>query len=349
MTECILHIGVEKTGSTSIQSALSKNRQKLLSHGVLYPRTLGEKSHIKAYALASESGMDEVKSQSGFDSLASIESARLRLLEQLADEISSNDPKIVCISNEHCSSRLLLRSEIRRLATLVQSFCDNIKVVIYLRRQGDALRSAYSTYVKTGGTAPFALPGPEAIEQRYDYEAIIARWAEVFGEGAMDVRLFDRDTLKDGDVVADFVASLGIEPLEFILDKEMNKSLGSVGLEFLRAFNSHVSCTTDNALNPLRGNIQELVEQFTSGAPYAGDVAIMNTFDDVMRESNARVASRYFPNRGKPLFPPHTRQGVADAATSLDSVMSLMAQIWEAKQQQVLQLRSRVAKLTGRN
>jgi hypothetical protein len=99
----------------------------------------------------------------------------------------------------------------------------------------------------------------------------------------------------------------------------------------------------------LRGNIQELVEQFTSGAPYTGDVAIMNTFDDVMRESNARVVSRYFPNRGNPLFPPHTRHGVADAATSLDSVMSLMAQIWEAKQQQVLQLRSRVAKLTGRN
>jgi hypothetical protein len=340
---------VEKTGSTSVQATLSKNRQKLLSRSILYPQAMGEKNHVKAYAFASESGVDELKSPLGLDSPAAIARFRTQLAAQLAQEVRATRPKTLCISNEHCSSRLLARPEIERLGTLLSGLCDTVKVVVYLRRQGDALRSAYSTYVKTGGTAHFALPGPAEITQKYDYEAIIARWAAVFGEEAMDVRLFDREILKDGDVVADFVAKLGIDPQEFILEKEMNRSLGSVGLEFLRVFNARVPYATGNAFNPLRGNIQELVEQFTSGAPYEGDATIMDSFDEAMAASNERVRSRYLPGRQGPLFAASREKAAAsaDVEAPLDSVMSLMVQIWEAKQKQVLQLRTRVARLTG--
>ena len=37
--ECILHIGLPKTGTTSLQAALSENRESLLRHGVVYPET----------------------------------------------------------------------------------------------------------------------------------------------------------------------------------------------------------------------------------------------------------------------------------------------------------------------
>ncbi|MEO8927082.1 MAG: hypothetical protein ABI306_07945 [Caulobacteraceae bacterium] len=348
MTECILHIGVEKTGSTSVQATLSKNRQKLRAHGVLYPEALGEKNHVKAYAFASESGVDELKSPWGLDNPAAIARFRNQLTAQLTQEVRAARPKVFCVSNEHCSSRLLARSEIERLADLLGGLADTVKVVVYLRRQGDALRSAYSTYIKTGGTDHFDLPGPEEIKRKYDYEAILGRWAAVFGEGAMDVRLFDRETLKDGDVVADFVAGLGINPREFILEKEMNKSLGSLGLEFLRIFNARVPYTADNAFNPLRGNIQELVEQFTSGDPYEGDGAAMSAFDETMAAGNERVRARYFPNRDGPLFAPVNRAAaVAGPEAPLEGAMALMAQVWEAKQKQVLQLRTRIAKLTG--
>lgn len=349
MTECILHIGVEKTGSTSIQTTLSKNRQKLLSRGILYPEALGEKSHVKAYAFASESGVDELKGPLGLDNPAAITRFRTQLAAQLAQEVRATRPETLCVSNEHCSSRLMARPEIERLGVLLRGLCGAVKVVVYLRRQGDALRSAYSTYVKTGGTARFALPGPAEIERKYDYEAILTRWAAVFGEEAMDVRLFERETLEEGDVVADFVTKLGLDPRGFTLEKEMNRSLGSVGLEFLRVFNARVPYTSGAAFNPLRGNIQELVEQFTSGAPYEGDAEIMSAFDEAMSAGNERVRSRYFPDRQGPLFPPAKGKAAAssDEEAPLDSVMSLMAQIWEAKQKQVLQLRTRIGKLTG--
>ena len=37
--ECVLRIGLPKTGSTSLQAALSENRPALLRHGVVYPET----------------------------------------------------------------------------------------------------------------------------------------------------------------------------------------------------------------------------------------------------------------------------------------------------------------------
>ena len=37
--EYILHIGLPKTGSTSLQRALSDNRESLRRHGVIYPKT----------------------------------------------------------------------------------------------------------------------------------------------------------------------------------------------------------------------------------------------------------------------------------------------------------------------
>ena len=50
--ECILHIGTEKTGTTSIQKFLATNRTLLKANGVLYPLSPGKVNHIglEAYA-----------------------------------------------------------------------------------------------------------------------------------------------------------------------------------------------------------------------------------------------------------------------------------------------------------
>lgn len=37
MSKVVLHIGTEKTGTTSIQHFMSQNRQALLAKGIVYP------------------------------------------------------------------------------------------------------------------------------------------------------------------------------------------------------------------------------------------------------------------------------------------------------------------------
>ncbi|MDQ2762338.1 MAG: hypothetical protein M3Y22_02235, partial [Pseudomonadota bacterium] len=332
MTECVLHIGVEKTGSTSIQFTLAKNRAKLLARGVLYPRAMGERNHVKAYAYASESGVDEVKSKWNLDSPAAIESFRLEVQEELIKELAAHPADIVCISNEHCSSRLLTGPEIGRLADLLGGLCSRVRVVAYLRPQGEALRSAYSTYVKTGGMKPFRAPNANEINRKYDYDAILARWAAAFGQENIEARIFERERLIGGDVVEDFLARLPVETKGLVLEQAANPSLGRIGVEFLRRLNALVPYTIECLANPLRGNIQDLVDQAADDVPFEGDPGVMDDLDQKMDESNERVKHRYFPAMEGPLFAPVRRNAKAPSAVELspEILMLLIAKIWQA-------------------
>jgi hypothetical protein len=342
--DCLLHIGVEKTGSTSIQITLSRNRPKLAAMGILYPQAFGEKNHVKAYAFASEDEVDELKSPFGLDGPAEVDRFREMLKNQLAQEIAAKRPRQIIISNEHCSSRLLKKSEIERLAALLHQHCASVKVVAYVRRQGDALRSAYSTYIKTGGTEPFLPPDQEEIVRKYDYEAILGRWAEVFGAENVEVRVFSRDTLASGDVVADFLTRIDLDPDQFTLVRERNKSLGRAGTEFLRRFNRLVPYTIGSEYNPARGNIQEIVEAFPDDVPYMGDPSTIARLDDDMAAANERLKARYLASQPGPLFVPTAArdEATAEADVDPDDIMRVMAFVWETKQQQVLRLKKRV-------
>ncbi|MEL4896014.1 hypothetical protein [Crocosphaera sp. Alani8] len=50
-----LHIGTEKTGTTTIQNFLVKNREKLLSRSYLYPSFSGRSNHSSLVVLATKS------------------------------------------------------------------------------------------------------------------------------------------------------------------------------------------------------------------------------------------------------------------------------------------------------
>lgn len=52
--KAILHIGTEKTGTTSFQSFMHRNRDAVLARGVLYPDRLGGDNHrlIATYGLS---------------------------------------------------------------------------------------------------------------------------------------------------------------------------------------------------------------------------------------------------------------------------------------------------------
>jgi hypothetical protein len=341
-----LHIGLEKTGSTSIQATLAKNRELLLAQGVLYPRSLGERSHVKLYTFASDGDLDEIKFQCGLRDATALGEFRRGIFRDLESEISGHDPRTVCISNEHCSSRLHSLSEIERVRDLIAHCCSSVSIIIYLRAQGDSHRSAYSTYVKTGGVGPFEYPTDQLIDGRYDYDAIIEKWATVFGPDNLDVRLFDDERLAGGDVVTDFIEKLALEaPISaFSIESQRNVSLSRFSIEFLRSINKYIPYRTGSQMNPVRGNLHELVEQFGDDTPFEGDIAIMTALDQAMSAGNERIRQRYFPQMEGPLFKPTRPSPVVKApiAPIPEAGIRLMARLWEAKQQQVLQLRQRL-------
>ncbi|MGB1209369.1 MAG: hypothetical protein ACPG7W_09280, partial [Paracoccaceae bacterium] len=49
---CYLHIGMEKTGSTTIQSTMVANRKRLLNSGYFYSWAMGRENHVNLVVYA---------------------------------------------------------------------------------------------------------------------------------------------------------------------------------------------------------------------------------------------------------------------------------------------------------
>lgn len=206
-----LHIGLTKTGSTSLQRFFSGRRKSLLKGGVCYPSSLGGVSHTGLVSLAQEKtgGKGRRRAAGGLprgtatEQLANAFDAEMRALP---DEVRD-----VVMSSEHCSIRLRDAPEIARLKALLTPYFSTIKVIVYLRRQDLHLASQYSQMLRRG---MIRYPDTEEIwpefAAAYHYDALLERWAAVFGREALVPRLFQRDTLVNGDAVQDFLATTGL-------------------------------------------------------------------------------------------------------------------------------------------
>ena len=149
--KCILHIGIEKTGTTSIQFELASNRNALRSQKILYPKSLGLYNHlaITGYAL-NDDDFNDIRTILNLKTHSRIVDFRTNVEEALRNEILEHDYNTVIISNEHMSSRLFSREELSFLKEFLNIFFDEIRIIIYLREQSSLFKASISTAIKAG-------------------------------------------------------------------------------------------------------------------------------------------------------------------------------------------------------
>ena len=100
----IVHIGTEKTGTTSIQALLDRNREALSKHGFHVLRCAGKLNHRALPSFcARASRADDYLRNNAIDSDEKRESFRENLKQTFEAEISGLDSNIhtVLISSEH--------------------------------------------------------------------------------------------------------------------------------------------------------------------------------------------------------------------------------------------------------
>jgi hypothetical protein len=306
--KAFLHIGTEKTGTTTIQYFLARNRQNLLDDGFLYPHSPEEKdepkfancTHTKLAAFSANKLQDMHKYMKITNS-ETLSKFQNKFQIELAEELNQTNAKKVIFSNEHCSSRLVQKEEIERLKKLLEPFFEEIKIIIYLRRQDKFLLSAYSTAVIGGRTEPFGLPSKEEIEQRYDYWNILQKWESVFGKENIVVRVFEREQMIGGNPLSDFTNLLEIDITKrYKIVKPLNESLDADSLEFLRLINRYIPIFIDNDFNQNRVKIIQFLRHYSKyysertyfSMPKDAIENFMLNFED----SNRQVAN-YFLNR----------------------------------------------------
>ncbi len=305
--KAFLHIGTEKTGTTTIQHFLAKNRKFLLEDGFFYPRSLGQQNHVKlaVYAMAINKVQD--RQRLGITEPEKVIQFRDKCQKNLAEELNNTKTNKVILSNEHCSSRLVSIEEIELLKSFLGKFFEDIKIIIYLRRQDKFLLSTYSTAVKCGYTRRFSIPSEQVIKKRYDYWNILKKWESVFGKENIVVKVFERNQMLEGNLFKDFTNILGINiNNRYQITPILNESLDIYCLEFLRLVNYYIPVCIGNKINQKRCNIiKSLVNysKYHSDNNYLGiEKEPLDSFMSLFEESNKRVANYFLACSDGKLF-----------------------------------------------
>ena len=333
---CWLHIGTQKTGTTSLQHCLSANRERLLEQGFLYPSSPGDVNHVGITAYSrDEEKIDLIRKRCGIQSSADVRVYRRRLSQELNDEIEECRPSAVILSNEHLSARVRSPVEVRRVAELCRSFANRVTIVVYLRNQVDYLVSWYNTLVKSGNSNSFDNLGVRRIERQVDYARMLAPWARVFGLENMQVRRFEVQDMKGGDIVEDFASIVGFETKRLARADRLNQSLDVEALEFLRRFNSHFPRVRGERGNPERAGVVEYLLARPGGEGFRMSRAKALEIEERFRKSNREVNEKYFGSRHDPLFPPSTSvrpEGQPDEVLSVEASIRICAALWREQQ-----------------
>lgn len=241
----IIHIGTEKTGTTTLQHFLHHNAKTLEKLGIWYPtdptRSYNErKAQFPLAGSLANSAADFVS--------ASKEKTLSRCLADFCSDAESAGQAVTVISAEHFSSRVENADQLKRFREQLSTCFTEIQVVCYVRNQADLALSSYSTDIVHGARHIFD-PSSVSTENRYfNHVEMLGLWNSVFGREALVVREYDRSTLVQGDICRDFAREiLGIDPGRLAFVAETNASLGAVFLELLRQINLCLPTLKDNA------------------------------------------------------------------------------------------------------
>jgi hypothetical protein len=297
----ILHIGTEKTGTSTLQKYLSENRLGLLQQGFLYPISTSGTDHYKiALAFYDAFKDDDLAKIIHVYSESEWEKFRIDFLYDLKEQFKKNQCHTTIISCEHLHSRLLSPSEKLRIKFFFEE-CgfDEIRIVVYIREQVSLANSLYSTAVCYGFTG-IDIPGPDDphINCLCDHKKTIESWSSVFGLNNLIVRLYDPDRQSSFSTVVDFLSlfpDLNTTLFKFVT--ESNMSLSCTGISIIRRINELEPRIKDGVINPVRRGIEHIIQKKYNGDKYRMPQKLASLYINTFANSNEWVRKNWYPER----------------------------------------------------
>lgn len=300
--KCLLHIGTEKTGTTSIQEWMKVNRAHLLSQGFYIPTTVGASEHIDLVNLIVNSQKKFSRRKNlGLNSLQSIDSYKKNLEQKFYSELDrfSSPDKTLIISSERFFSLLTHRHEISRLNSILLEYCSEIEIVCYIRPQHEFAKSIYSTLLRNGANRPNVLPdlgSPSREQRKYNYNQVLRFWEKGIPSAKLTVRRFTPFHLIQRNVVYDFSQIAGIDPHALALPEYKNVSLNRHAQNMLQVYNQKFPEIGGDFKSQLRRSLIKFLERFFSGEGHLHRRSDQQQFYEKFADSNRSLQLRYFPD-----------------------------------------------------
>lgn len=228
MKKVVLHIGMHKTGSSSIQKSLNG-----FDDGrVRYAQLGGENHSIAIYSIFSEARYQKrFFVQRGIDR-DEIDRKTAIYRDRLVSELQK-DREMLIISGEDISR--IPAADVPGMKAFFAPYCDEVQIVGYVRDPIGFASSQFQQLVKFD-TRKIELPEPE-------YRSRFQKFLDVFGEDAVTLREFNRSKLVDGSVVQDLMDICGIRGTDWP-EQVTNESLSDEATRMLFHFNRFGPVTT---------------------------------------------------------------------------------------------------------
>ncbi|MCL1900072.1 MAG: hypothetical protein FWG11_06130, partial [Promicromonosporaceae bacterium] len=278
------------------------SRAELLEAGVLYLDGLGFNGNLLVHAVQDPDRVDLGRAR-----LAGAGGAE-RVLSSVRQQISGAPAHVhtAVLSCELYSQGLQRDSELSRLRGLLSPVTDEFQIACYLRGQVEYATSFYSSLLRSGQTTSFAafLDGCRPGRSTFDHLATVNRWARIFGDDAMALRVYERPSLVGGDIVTDFADLLGVSPSVLqgsSPSASVNESLAPAGQALLRGLNTLPATgrrPSDGTNSPLRRQCLQVIEERFSGQP--GNQPSERQAREIERRfavDNEVLRAKWFPER----------------------------------------------------
>lgn len=232
----LFHIGIPKSGTTSLQVAAAANRSELLRQGVLYPGTkVNQRGAVLGFmgrGWGWGKGGASTPPREKWDALMA--------------EIDADDSRRVFFGHEFASEANKATAR-----DFVEEIGDQCHVLITLRSFGAILPSAWQQFVKAGTTTGFedwltavlADPPDRSVTRRFhrrnDQGAVVRRWVKVAGPERVTVVVTDarRPELLTGSVEQLLALQPGTLAAEEFDGYDANRGLTTSEAELFLALN----------------------------------------------------------------------------------------------------------------
>jgi len=298
--DIILHIGTEKTGSTSIQEFLRASKDSLSELEILFPESIGHTCHIDFTACAlHDSPEHPIRNLLGLTVQESFLEFVKNIKRKLSTEIKNNSPSLIIISDEHINAHLSSVESLLAFKELCEEFGEIKSVIIYLRRQDDFRLSMFSQGVRSGNLSGFLKLGPlptfKVIPYRLNYLQMLNNLACVFGKEVLIPRVYDRNAFLNNDICADFIDASGID-IPYIRETtgEKNKSIDPRIIKHLARISSLLKKINKNWAEKLRLSVIHNCEKIFVGSSIVLKKEIHQCYMAQFDEQNELIKKEYF-------------------------------------------------------
>ncbi|MBV1868820.1 MAG: hypothetical protein KUG69_13085 [Marinosulfonomonas sp.] len=198
LQEIILHLGMHKTGSTAIQSALRN-----YDDGDTIYAPLSDRNHsVPFFAAFSERYGSYHIFQSRGMSQSECDQARADAKQEIVTFLQGTDRRRVVFSGEGITD--IEPAGVREMVAELRAHAKHIRAIVYVRHPVEFAGSNLQQALKGGNSSL-----TRGMQPRYQQK--FAKFLEILGPENVEFRAFGKEQLRECNVVTDFAESLGLD------------------------------------------------------------------------------------------------------------------------------------------